>query len=183
MIGMQDFVRALGPRVLEVRPGILSPLVRFDNGVYLRLEPLAKAMGVRLEFRLFLGSRGELLAPSMSEVSRHMRGWSGYRAIKSVRLHATSKGATAEDLAALEDVATALAGTSARAVVWEPRRFQGSSPDTPAWVAGADFWVVGDMMGWSKPLDYSAVPPRVVGAVDRVQRFLQHCTPAPPSPP
>ncbi len=168
----KDLPDLMGPRVLESDRGLASTFVRFDNGIFLRMEPLPHTPDLLLRFALLQAANGTALSPPLAEAGRHLRGGLGYRFTKVVGLPIGDKDGTLEDADRLNDMRLLLAATSARLYVAasaHPERLQANDP---MWNARAEFTVVGEQRGWTEPLDFTAVAPRVSASIDKVLGFL-----------
>ncbi len=172
MRSWKDLPELMGPRVLESERGLASTFVRFDNGVFLRIEPLPHTPDLVLRFALLRATNGTTLTPPLAEAARCLRGGWGYRFTKVVGLRLGNKDATPEDADRLNDVRLVLAATSARLYVAASSHPEKLHEADPMWNARAEFTVVGAQLGWTQPLDFTEVAPRVSAAVDKVFAFL-----------
>lgn len=172
MPSWKDLPQLMGPRVVDSDRGLASTFVRFDNGVYLRVEPVPRNPDLMLRFALLRGADGTTLTPPLSEAAGYLRGGWGYRFTKVVGLSLRERRRHPEDSEGLDGVRLALAATSARLFIAAAAHPEKLPATAPMWNARAEFTVVGTQRGWTQPLDYTEAVPRISAAIDTIGTFL-----------
>lgn len=172
MPSWKDLPQLMASRVVEADCGIASALFRFDNGIFLWIEPLIGSPDLLLRFELLQAADGTPLSPPLAEAARPLQGGLAYRVTKAVTLPSGDRGATPEGVDGLNGLRLALAATSGRLYVATAKRPEKLPPRAPRWNARAEFMVVGEQRGWTEPLDFSETAPRILAAIDAVHAFL-----------
>ena len=173
MVGWRELPQLLSPRMQEAEQWPATTHMRFDNGLYLRVEPVVHTFEVNLRFALFEDSSRATLTLSMTKAAHHLRGGRGYETKTVVVIPSAKKnrGGTAEDAAGLEDLRIGLGANYARLHVSERRN--PAAADIPSWKARTDFIVVGDFRGPMHPPDFSDVARRIGGTTTVLKEFLE----------
>jgi hypothetical protein len=173
VVGWRELPQLLGPKLQEAEQWPFTVHMRFDNGLYLRVEPLPQTFEVYLRSGLFEDSSHATLTLPMAKAAHHLRGVRGYetKTVLAIRFAQKNRGGTSEDASGLEDLQVSLGANRARLRVAMRRRSM--TADTPTWKAFGDFTIVGDFQGPMHSPDYSDVARRIVGTIDALQQFLE----------
>ncbi len=179
----RDFSQVLGPRAQEVEEGRILDIARFDNGLFLQLQPFRPpAIEVGLAFLLLEDPAGTVLMPSATGVRDYMWGRNGYRWTTVVKLPGdTREGGTPEDSVGFNSLRFALGATAARLYV-AAAPLAAQRQGVPSRFARAEFTAVGHAVGVTG-VDYTGVARKVLAALDDVRQFLVDAIARSPVPP
>lgn len=174
MASWQELPLLIGPRVQEQDQRLGALTMRFDNGLYLRVEGSGAGLMqfAQLRFAVFGAGDGTILTPPLDDAVHHIQGGRGYKftAVVGLPLVPRKRAGTPEDAAALEAMKVRLGvkhGTLFLSAAVHPDRLE---PGAPAWHARAEFDLTAAHLAQS--VDYAAAAPRIAETIDDMKEML-----------
>jgi len=185
MTGWRDLPQLLTPRIQEAGKRRGAVLMRFDNGLYLRVEAITQPLqGVMLylRFALLQSIDGRVTALPLEDAARHITGGRGYRFTEVVGQRVGNKGTTPGAIDGLEHVKSRLSAKSGMLFLAAAVRPERLELGAPAWNARAEFTIRGEFEGLLRPPDVSGIAQRILETLDEIKQFLVDCTAQSPAP-
>ncbi len=148
--------------------------MRFDNGLYLRVEGSGTGLSqfAELRYALFGTADGAPLTLPMADAARHIRGGFGYRltTVVGVPLVPRKRAGSPQDAAALDAMKMKLGVKRGRLFLSAATHPDRLGPGAPVFHARAEFQVDAPHLGQS--VDYSAAAQRIAASLDDMKDFL-----------